>query len=115
MDTVLCNVKKKELNKRGIIDFKEWNDLPNTVYIGRNMSFYVPHTYHSKWHNPYSVKKYGRDECLRLYKEHILSKHELYDSLDELIGKELGCWCFPERCHGNILLELLEEKIRKDR
>jgi len=24
-------------------------------------------------------------------------------------GKNLGCWCFPEPCHGNVLLELIDE------
>lgn len=26
----------------------------------------------------------------------------------ELEGKNLGCWCKPEACHGDILVELIE-------
>ena len=33
---------------------------------------------------------------------------ELMNSLKELKGKVLGCWCCPELCHGNILLDLLK-------
>lgn len=27
--------------------------------------------------------------------------------------KRLGCWCFPEYCHGNVLLELIDEYYSK--
>jgi len=23
-------------------------------------------------------------------------------------GKNIGCWCFPEPCHGDVLLELID-------
>ena len=36
-----------------------------------------------------------------------LLNKELMNSLSELRGKRLGCWCKPERCHGNVLIELL--------
>ena len=109
----VVNVKKKELNKRNIKDFEEWNKMENTLYIGRNMSFYVKGTFSSKWRNPYSVKKYGRDKCLELYKLHVLDTPELYNSLKELKDKELGCWCKPLKCHGDILIELLQQYINK--
>ena len=86
-------LRQKELNKRGIKDFQEWNAKKNTLYIGRNMSFYVPGTTKSKWANPFSVKKYGRKKCLELYEEYI-KKSDLIDDIHELKGKELGCWCY---------------------
>ena len=103
----LCNVKKKELNKRGIKDFQEWNKKKNTLYIGRNMSFYVKGAVKSKWANPFSVKKYGRKKCLELYEQYV-KESGLTNYLHELKGKELGCWCYPEPCHGDILLKLLK-------
>lgn len=45
---VVC-IKKAELKKRGIADFQAWDSDPNHLYIGRNMSFYVPGTLKSKW------------------------------------------------------------------
>jgi hypothetical protein len=111
--TKLVNVKKKELNKVGYKDFADWASNENTLYIGRNMSFYVKGATRSKWANPFSVKKYGREECLRLYEQHIRNDKELYNSLDEIRGKELGCWCNPESCHGDILIKLLAEKDSK--
>jgi hypothetical protein len=44
-----------------------------------------------------------------LYREHILKSEELLSRLGELEGKTLGCWCtLEERCHGDVLLELLK-------
>lgn len=108
--TTVVNIRKNVLNKRGIKDFNEWNNKSNTLYIGRNMSYYVPGTYQSKWANPFSVKKYSRTKCLEMYKNFVLNNHELYNSLEELKNKELGCWCKPELCHGDILIELLKNK-----
>ena len=106
----VVNVRKKELNKNGFKDFQEWITDPEHVYIGRNMSVYVPGTDKSKWHNPFPVKKHGLTESLRLFEVHIKSTPHLYNHLDELEGKTLGCWCYPEPCHGNILIKIMNEK-----
>ena len=34
---------------------------------------------------------------------------ELMNQLPELKNKVLGCWCYPEKCHGDILFKLLKE------
>ncbi len=103
----VVNVKKNNLNKLNYKDFIEWSANTNHLYIGRDMSYYVPGTYKSKWHNPFPVKNYGLDECLILYEEHI--RDNLYSDLPELEGKILGCWCHPNKCHGDILIKLLKE------
>lgn len=82
---------------------------PFDVYIGRP----------SKWGNPYShlekssskYKTNTREEAINKYKEWITNgdgKHLLND-LHELDGKILGCWCKPKSCHGDILIELIEQ------
>ena len=109
MSTIVVNVKKAELNKRGIKTFEDWKSKPNTVYIGRNMSLYIKEAIGSKWGNPFNVKKYGREQCLVEYEKYIRQKPELFNNLEELRGKELGCWCAPEGCHGDVLIKLLNE------
>ncbi len=108
--TTVVNVKKVNLIQNGYKDFQEWSTYQNHVYIGRNMSLYIPGAIGSKWSNPFSVKKYGRDDCLVMYKEYILKNTELLNQLGELEGKELGCWCYPAKCHGDILIEILNDK-----
>ena len=70
------------------------------VYIGRG----------SIWGNPFMIGKDGdRDEVIKKYKDRILKKPELLKRLPELKGKVLGCYCKPLACHGDVLVELLEE------
>ena len=89
------------------------NKEPYDVYIGRG----------SKWGNPYTTIKNKEtlaseivetsEEAISKYKDYVLSNPDLYNSLDELEGKVLGCFCKPKPCHGDILLELLTEKKLK--
>ena len=66
------------------------------VYIGRP----------SKWGNPFEIGKDGtREEVIAKYRKYILNQPDLMNSLDELQGKVLGCWCSPKACHGDTLLE----------
>jgi len=84
------------------------------VYIGRASGE------RGKWGNPYSHKEgtsaefktNTRKEAIEAYRDYILNgkgKHLLND-LGELEGKILGCWCFPKPCHGNILIEIINER-----
>ena len=53
-------------------------------------------------------------EAVEAYRDYILNgkgKH-LLDDLGELEGKILGCWCKPKSCHGDILIEIIEERIK---
>lgn len=80
------------------------------IYIGRAWSLGGWNLEESKWANPFPTKEYGREESLRLYREYILNKPELLAQIEELRGKTLGCWCKPNACHGDILIELLNKK-----
>ena len=31
------------------------------------------------------------------------------EELNKLKGKNLGCWCYPEKCHGDVLIELINK------
>ena len=69
------------------------------------------------WGNPYSHlpntrakwKVATREEAIQKYREYILTRPDLLAKLPELKGKRLGCWCKPESCHGDVLLELILE------
>lgn len=75
------------------------------VYIGRP----------SKWGNPFVVGRDGaRGECIEKYRTWILTQHTLLNDLEELRGKTLGCWCAPNPCHGDVLVELLRKTNMSD-
>jgi hypothetical protein len=77
----------------------------NIVYIGRQMYMGGWRIPKSKWFNPYPVKKHGLEESLKMYRTHLAENQELINSLAELNGKKLACWCHPQPCHGQVLIE----------
>jgi len=70
------------------------------VYIGRP----------SKWGNPFTIGKDGnRKQVIEKYRVYLISNPELINSLYELESENLGCWCYPNLCHGDILIELIKQ------
>lgn len=87
----------------------------------------------TKWGNPFHIdhiiteadadvlqdqslvgQQVTRDSCIALYKNYLKNNPELMESLSELDGKVLGCWCKPKRCHGDTIVEVwLEERNKK--
>ena len=73
---------------------------PYDIYIGRG----------SKWGNPFKIGEHGsREEVIRRYEEYVRANPNLLNSLGELKGKTLGCWCRPKACHGDVLVKLIHE------
>lgn len=87
--------------------YKGLKSTASFEYIGRG----------SYWGNPYSMYDYSdideensRDEVIRKFKydfdyDKFLKKEkkEVY----KLAGKRLGCFCKPEKCHGDVLADFL--------
>lgn len=96
-------------------NLQEWIDDPDNVYIGRAGIVFIdgkrfpPKS--SEWHNPFKVTKdITRAESLRAYRKYLIKKLEDDECLKrfkKLQGKNLGCWCKPLRCHGDIIIKLL--------
>lgn len=64
----------------------------------------------TEWGNPFELDKDGtRDEVCDHYRAYLLWKPSLIAKLGGLEGKVLGCWCYPERCHGHELIEVLKD------
>lgn len=85
-----------------------------TMYIGRKANYGGWSFKMSKWANPFHISQTcTREECVRKYENYILSTPHLYNALDELRGHTLGCWCKPQLCHGDILIALLNKKIKQ--
>jgi uncharacterized SAM-binding protein YcdF (DUF218 family) len=87
------------------------------TYIGRRVAHGGWDLPQSKWCNPFRVEndsKEAREAALVKYRSYVLSRPDLMESLHELRGKRLGCWCktTPDvPCHGDVLVELLERQI----
>lgn len=69
----------------------------------------------TKWGNPFIIGLDGdRTEVILKYREWVLKQPRLMESLHELKGRALGCWCSPADCHGRILAELAEAYHEKE-
>ena len=45
------------------------------------------------------------------YAKMILLSNSLSNSLQELSGQTLGCWCAPKLCHGDVLLQMYKDSL----
>ena len=62
----------------------------------------------SVWGNPFEIGTHGtRAECCRRYAERFAGSSALQGQVEELRGKALACWCYPQQCHGETLLKAL--------
>ena len=78
------------------------NNCPkDAVYIGRP----------SEYGNPYVVEIDGnRQEVMEKYILYLNQNEELQKKIKEnLVGKDLACWCCPKPCHGDVILKLANE------
>lgn len=81
------------------------NRAPFDVYIGRKTAQHAK----SIFANPYKVGRDGtRSECIAKFKEELDNDPELQKAAQALKGKTLGCWCKPQDCHGDVLVEFLD-------
>jgi len=77
---------------------------PYDVYIGRP----------GPWGNPFVIGEHGtRAEVITKYRDYVLNNPGLLAKLPELKDKVLGCWCKPHACHGDVLVNLLDDEQRK--
>lgn len=86
-----------------------------TVVHWRKEPFDIDIRRPAKWGNPFKIGVDGtRSEVIAKYKEWVLQQPDLLKDLEELRGKRLGCWCYPKPCHGDVLVELLDNLFYSD-
>ena len=95
------------------VTVEEWIEDTGHVYIGRaspSKGIEVG----SKWQNPFHLQDYNNDRKVVVHKfrRHLLADEELMADILELDGKQLGCFCVPNECHGQVLLEVVAERKR---
>jgi len=91
----------------------DWCSCEDNVYIGRKGVVFIDGQRYPKkdsiWANPFRISVgHSREQVLELYRDYICRSPELLAQLHTLKGKTLGCWCHPEPCHGDIILELIK-------
>ena len=92
-----ANPQRIQLRRR-----KGWRMPENTVNVARP----------SKWGNPFTVPKYGRELAVESFRNMVISLLAVRAvDLTPLRGKNLACWCkLGEKCHADVLLELANDR-----
>ena len=104
MNTNVVNCKVKYIRPK-YNNLKEWMDDPNNVYIGRGGVVFIDNK-----RFPPNGPLEERIEKYRIYMSKKLKEDDtLVKNLLQLQGKNLGCWCKPEKCHGDVLIELINK------
>lgn len=111
---------RKEL-KDPLITLEKWMEDPNNVYVGRRGRIFIGsgedkrifHYPGSRFENPFVVGtkegQYSLEESLELYERYF--NKSLSGYVEELRGKNLGCFCVQsQRCHAQILAQYLNSK-----
>ena len=81
---------------------------PTTVVNIRTDAYDVLIDRRTKWGNPFKGERnWACDEHNKWIRQP--EQAHLIASLHELKGKRLGCWCKPQRCHGDNLVALIQE------
>lgn len=83
--------------------------IPRVVHW-KHSSFDVDIRRPAKWGNPFIIGVDGtRKEVIEKYRKWLLANPELLADIEELRGKILGCWCYPKPCHGDVIIEILND------
>ena len=88
----------------------KYHKVPYDIYIGRG----------SIYGNPFVIGEDGnRDEVIEKYKEYLyqrcLEEPDFKTEILKLKGKILCCFCFPKRCHGDVIIEYLKEQNEQNK
>ena len=96
------------INLNDISNLDTWLKDKDHLYIGRkNINGSLPA---SKWQNPFHTEDFGKDQCLQKYERYIRNSPELIQDIKEIENKQMGCFCKPYECHGDVLLKILREQ-----
>lgn len=73
----------------------------DAVYIGRP----------TQWGNPFQIGRDGdRAEVIAKYRAWLMAQPDLVTAVRrELKGRSLICWCAPQPCHGDVLIEVANQ------
>lgn len=99
-------------------NLKEWMETSGNVYIGRRGVLILDGRRFpekdSIFANPFKIDAiHDRTAVIEQYRSYIIDRlqkePDLVEELRKLKGKTLGCWCHPERCHGDVLIDLINQ------
>lgn len=93
------------------------------VYIGRmtNNNLHFGNPFSHKYGTMATIVLPTREQAIEAFKKWVLKEDYqnieperrdwIINNLHTLKGKILGCWCSPQSCHGDVLIELANKAL----
>ena len=79
------------------------------ILLAEERGLYVRIDRNTIWGNPFILDDDGdRETVIENYEDYLTKKPSLQNKANELRGKLLGCWCYPENCHAHALIKGLK-------
>ena len=109
---------KRDVLKLNGTSFSKWLNDPNHLYIHKNLARYgAKHGLRNAiWYKDVDELQKFRsnnqdEDYLTVYEQCVRNTPELWNNLDSLENKVLGCWCkLSDTCHADVLIKLFNEK-----
>lgn len=101
------------INLKEVNDIPEWlQDSQKHLYIGRNCSGL---RVFSMWGNPFKITRtITREQSIKNFTSYFKNNPVMQQALWQLCYKQLGCWCVPEPCHGQVLINAVKHMLLSD-
>jgi len=107
-----------------VVNKKTHKPTPDDFYIGRGSVLGNPYFFNESNHPQALFKLDTRDECVDAYEKYFIElmddDNKFSDTIESLVDKckqgdniNLVCFCKPDRCHGDVIKEYLEESLWK--
>ena len=97
-----------------LINIKNYTE-DDYIYIGRPSEFGNPYSHSDKSQAKYVTET--RNEAIEMYRKHLEENPDIIDKLIKELTEsdydKIGCWCSPKKCHGEILIEAIENRKYK--
>jgi hypothetical protein len=113
------NDKNKELitkmkeGKTVVLNKRKEAGQQAAIAYAKEQGIYVPVHRPFKWKNPFKIDESrpeeSRAEACAQFAAYLQGKPELMQSIKELKGKALVCYCAPLQCHADHLAELADQ------
>lgn len=88
-----------------LVNCKEvFKDDPKVIYIGRPGPFGNPFRMREE---SIEERAFVIEEYAAWFKLKVMNDFEFRQSILALRGYDLACWCPPEPCHGDVIIEWL--------
>jgi len=109
-----------------VIHKKYRDKYENVIYVGRGSALGNPYTSIQGRETQAEVVVDSREESISKFREHLLKKIDEKDeaicsmmnqiyALAESEDVCLACYCSPKKCHGDVIKQLIEEKLKERR